>query len=81
MDDGVIVSLSTAQRKLFGGRAIQGGAELVSTIVVQARDQNSVTSALEQISQALRDRHNLPSNGSGDDFSVINQQDILNRRP
>ncbi|HET9223135.1 MAG TPA: ABC transporter permease, partial [Roseiflexaceae bacterium] len=26
MDDGVIVPLSTAQRKLFGGRAIQGGA-------------------------------------------------------
>src|SRR4029079_18460652 len=61
-----------------GGRAIQGGAALVSTIVVQARDQNSVTSALEQITQALRDRHNLPSNGSADDFSVINQQDILN---
>ncbi|MFL5803736.1 MAG: ABC transporter permease [Roseiflexaceae bacterium] len=78
MDDGVIVPLSTAQRKLFGGRAIQGGAALVSTIVVQARDQNSVTSALDQISQTLRDRHNLPSNGSADDFSVINQQDILN---
>jgi putative ABC transport system permease protein len=77
-DDGVIVPLSTAQRKLFGGRAIQGGAAIVSTIVVQARDQNSVTSALDQITQALRDRHNLPSNGSADDFSVINQQDILN---
>jgi putative ABC transport system permease protein len=78
VDDGVIVPLSTAQRKLFGGRAIQGGAALVSTIVVQARDQDSVTPALEQITQTLRDRHNLPANGSADDFSVINQQDILN---
>jgi putative ABC transport system permease protein len=77
VDDGLLVPLSTAQRKLFGGRAIQGGATLVSTIVVQARDQNSVTNALEQISQTLRDRHELAPTGGDDDFSVINQQDIL----
>jgi putative ABC transport system permease protein len=78
IDDGIIVPLSTAQRRLFGGRAIQGGAALVSTIVVQAKDQNSINSALEQITQTLRDRHDLPSNGDADDFSVLNQQDILN---
>ncbi|HEY3229148.1 MAG TPA: ABC transporter permease [Roseiflexaceae bacterium] len=77
-DDGVIVPLSTAQRRLFGGRAIQGGATLVSNIVVQASDQNSVAKALEEVTQTLRDRHELPANGSADDFSVINQQDILN---
>ena len=77
-DDGVLVPLSTAQRKLFGGRAIQGGATLVSNIVVQAKDQDSVTKALDEISQTLRDRHSLPANGGADDFSVINQQDILN---
>jgi putative ABC transport system permease protein len=76
-DDGVIVPLSTAQRKLFGGRAIQGGATLVSTIVVQARDEQSVASALEEITLALRERHDLPSSGDSDDFSVINQQDLL----
>jgi putative ABC transport system permease protein len=77
-DDGIIVPLSTAQRKLFGGRAISGGAALVSTIVVQAKDENSVSSALGQIAQTLRERHNLADDGSEDDFSVINQQDILN---
>ncbi|HEU5097618.1 MAG TPA: ABC transporter permease [Roseiflexaceae bacterium] len=77
VDDGVIVPLSTAQRKLFGGRAVQGGSTLVSTIVVQAQDQDSVTTALEQINQVLRERHELPLDGSSDDFSVINQQDIL----
>jgi putative ABC transport system permease protein len=77
-DDGVIVPLSTAQRRLFGGRAVRGGATLVSAIVVQAQDQNSVTKALDEIDQTLRDRHELPSNGDADDFSVINQQDILN---
>jgi putative ABC transport system permease protein len=77
-DDGVIVPLSTAQRKLFGGRALSGGATLVSGIAVQARDAGSVTAALSEIQQTLRERHNLPSSGSADDFSVINQQDILN---
>jgi putative ABC transport system permease protein len=76
-DDGVIVPLATAQRKLFGGRAIQGGSALVSGIAVQAKDADSVAAALSEITQTLRDRHQLPSDGSSDDFSVINQQDLL----
>ena len=78
MDDGVIVPLSTAQRRLFGGRALQGGSPLVSTIAVQARDQASISAALAEINQTLRDRHSLDPSGVADDFSVINQQDILN---
>ena len=78
LDDGVIVPLTTAQRRLFSGRAIQGGSALLSTIVIQAKDQNSVNSALDEITNTLRDRHQLPSSGTSDDFSVINQQDLLN---
>jgi putative ABC transport system permease protein len=77
-DDGIIVPLSTAQRKLFGGRAIRGGAALLSSIAVQARDSDSVTAALDQVTQTLRTQHDLPSSGTEDDFSVLNQQDILN---
>ncbi len=76
-DDGMIVPLSTAQRKLFGGRAVSGGSTLVSSIAVQAKDLDSVTTALSEIQQILRERHDLPTNGDSDDFSVINQQDIL----
>jgi putative ABC transport system permease protein len=76
-DNGVFVPLSSAQRTLFGGRAIQGGAALVSSIVVQAKDENSVTAALSEIQQTLRDQHELANDGSADDFSVINQQDQL----
>jgi putative ABC transport system permease protein len=76
-DDGIIVPLTTAQRKLFGGRAVSGGSTLVSSIAVQAKDAESVTSALSEISLTLRDRHSLPSSGNADDFSVINQQDQL----
>jgi putative ABC transport system permease protein len=77
-DDGIIVPLSTAQRKLFGGRAIRGGAALLSSVAVQAKDSDSVTAALDQVTQTLRAQHDLPSSGTEDDFSVINQQDILN---
>jgi putative ABC transport system permease protein len=77
-DDGIIVPLSTAQRKLFGGRAVSGGSTLVSSIAVQAKDSESVDAALGEIQQILRERHGLPANGDADDFSVINQQDILN---
>jgi putative ABC transport system permease protein len=77
-DDGVIVPLSTAQRKLFGGRAIRGGAALLSSIAVQAKDSDSVTTALDEVTQVLRTQHALPPSGAEDDFSVINQQDILN---
>jgi putative ABC transport system permease protein len=76
-DDGVIVPLSTAQRKLFGGRAISGGAALLSSIAVQAKDSESVTSALSEITLTLRDQHDLAADGTEDDFSVINQQDQL----
>ena len=76
-DDGVIVPLSTAQRTLFGGRAISGGSALVSSIAVQAKDSNSVDAALSEIQQTLRTQHNLADDGSADDFSVINQQDQL----
>jgi putative ABC transport system permease protein len=76
-DDGVFVPLSTAQRELFGGRAISGGSALLSSIAVQATDETSVDAALEEISQTLRAQHDLAADGSADDFSVINQQDLL----
>ena len=76
-DDGVIVPLSTAQRRLFGGRAVSGGATLLSSIAIQAKDSESVDAALSEIQQTLRDQHELPASGDSDDFSVINQQDQL----
>jgi putative ABC transport system permease protein len=77
VDDGVIVPLSTAQRKLFGARAAVGGEWSVSTIVVQAASSEQTDQALSEINTVLRQRKNLPEDGSGDTFSVINQAAIL----
>jgi putative ABC transport system permease protein len=76
-DDGVIVPLSTAQRVLFGARSV-GGSWTVSTIVTQASDAAAVTAAEAEVQTTMREEHGLALDGSADNFSVINQQDILN---
>ncbi|EFO81334.1 hypothetical protein OSCT_0805 [Oscillochloris trichoides DG-6] len=76
LDDGVLVPLSSAQRSLFGARAV-GGSWSVSTIVVQARSAEEVDAAQSQIETTMREEHDLALDGSDDDFSVINQQEIL----
>jgi putative ABC transport system permease protein len=75
-DDAVMIPLTTAQRKLFGGQAVNG-AKLVSAIAVQAKDETSIDQAINEASLTLRESHKLPMDGSSDDFSIINQQDIL----
>ncbi|NTV62360.1 MAG: FtsX-like permease family protein [Oscillochloris sp.] len=77
IDDGVIVPLNTALRKLFGARAATGAGWSVSTIVVQATTADQIDAALSEIQAVLRERKNLPLDGSEDTFSVINQAAIL----
>lgn len=75
-DDGVIVPLTTAQRTLFGARAV-GGSWSVSTIVAQASSADTVDAAQAEIEATMREEHDLSQDGTDDDFSVINQQDML----
>jgi putative ABC transport system permease protein len=56
----------------------EGGSNAVSAITVQARDQNSINLAISEIDATLRARHRLPSDGSSDDFTIDNQQDLIN---
>jgi len=68
-DDMVFVPLSTAQRFLAGDT-------YVTTISVQAADQESMTSIQQQITDLLLTRHNI-SNPQLADFNVLNQSDIV----
>jgi putative ABC transport system permease protein len=76
-DDGLIVPLSVAQRELFGGRDPGTGKPSIGAIAVQARDAEHIASAAAQIKATLRERHHLPPTGSEDDFSVDNQQNLI----
>ncbi len=68
-DDIIFIPLSTAQRFL-------AGSDYVSTISVQAIDQDSMTALQEQITSLLLSRHNI-SNPQLADFSIMNQADIV----
>ena len=78
VDNSVIVPLTTAQRYLFGQRASTSGRPLVSEIIVQARDQASIQAAINQITSTLRQRHRLEEATKSNDFTIDNQQELIN---
>jgi len=67
-DDVIFIPLSTAQRYLAGGN-------YVTTISIQATDQNSMADIQQQVTNLLLDRHNI-NDPQLIDFSVLNQADI-----
>ncbi len=68
-DDIVIVPLTTAQKTIFG-------VNNVSSISVQAKNENVMTSAQDQVGYLLLQRHKL-SSPTDADFSIFSQNDIL----
>jgi len=68
-DDMIFIPLSTAQRFLVG-------SNYVSSISVQAVDQQSMAPMQEQITSLLLDRHHI-SDPTLADFSTLNQTDIV----
>lgn len=68
-DDMIFVPLSTAQRFLAGDT-------YVTTISIEAADQNSMTDIQQQVTTLLLDRHHI-SDPQLADFSVLNQSDIV----
>ena len=68
-DDMIFIPISTAQKFLAGDA-------YVTTISVQAEDQNSMATIQQEISNLLLQRHNI-SNAQLADFQILNQQDIV----
>ena len=74
-DDVVLIPLTTAQSRLFGGRQITG-EYTVSVIYARAVHESRMEGAREQIRQVLRSRHGLIYGTDEDDFSVLTQEDV-----
>jgi putative ABC transport system permease protein len=70
------VPISTAQTRLFGNVMARRGGRAVSVIYASAVAEERVDSAIEQITELLRQRHGIEY--QDDDFSVASQKDILN---
>jgi len=76
LDDYVFIPLTTAQSKLFQRRS-PSGDYYVSVIYAQASSEKRMQAAMEQVTKVIRERHDIVY-ASEDDFTVINQKDILN---
>lgn len=69
-DDVIYIPLSTVQKQLFG-------ASHVTSIAVEAKNQDVMTNAQNEIGYFLLTRHKL-NDPSQADFSIFSQNDILN---
>jgi putative ABC transport system permease protein len=76
VDNTVFIPISTAQRKLFGGRATSGTSWKVSSINVALVSEETMDAATDEITLLLRQQHKIQP-GEDDDFSVMSQEDIL----
>lgn len=68
-DDTIYIPITTAERYLSGDKYL-------SSISVQAADQNVMTIVQADITAVLLDRHHIADEANAD-FSVINQSDII----
>ena len=69
-DDQVLIPVTTLQ-KYFSG------TDEVRTIAVSAASSSDIDAAIEDLSVALREEHDLSLVGDEDDFSVVDQAQLL----
>jgi putative ABC transport system permease protein len=76
-DDTVIIPLTTAKKRVLGGRELAGN--LVGGIYVKAKSAEVVTETEERVTALLRQRHRIAPN-KDDDFRVRNMAEFMNAR-
>jgi putative ABC transport system permease protein len=76
-DDVVFMPLSSAKKRVLGGRQVRG--DLVGTITVKVRSAEEVSEVEEQVKDLLRRRHKI-RDGQPDDFFVRNLAEMLEAR-
>jgi len=74
-DESVFIPLSTAQSRLYTDRT-RNGKRAVTAIFVQARDEDSVDQAIDQVTSILREQHGIIY-AVDDDFILFSQTDLL----
>jgi len=77
VDDQLFVPLGVAQLKLFGARSVDTSSPRISSISVQVADAKQIDAVSAAVGAIMRKQHRLKADGSGDDFSVFNQADVL----
>lgn len=78
LDNQIYVPITTAQKKLAGNRqqGLSGTGKTINSIVAKADAPDNVDKLIGQMQDVLRERHKI-SGSQADDFTVVNQQDLL----
>jgi len=76
-DDQLFAPISFVQQRLFGARTPDGNGYRVGYIVLSARNGGDVKAIQDRMAVLLRDRHHLKTDGTGDDFMIMNQASFL----
>lgn len=74
-DDMAFIPLTTAQSRLYTERT-RSGEKIVTSITAQAESTEKVDSAIRQVTETLRDQHNI-NYGDDDDFIIFDQSSLL----
>jgi putative ABC transport system permease protein len=74
-DENVYIPITTAQSRLYPDRTRRGD-HAVTTIVAQAIAEDATDTAVVQITEVLREQHEITYTAD-DDFTLISQTDLL----
>lgn len=77
MDDTIFIPLSTAKKRIIGGRRLSG--KLVGALFVKSTGAEVVNDTIRDMTNLLRQRHRIRP-GQPDDFYVRNLSSILEAR-
>ena len=77
MDDTVLIPLSTAKKRIVGGRRLSG--KLIGTLYVKSTSAEVVEDTIREMTNLLRQRHRIRP-GQPDDFYIRNLSSILEAR-
>ncbi len=75
LDEQIFIPLTTVQDRLFRRRTVSGEYQ-VDVIYASVVSEDRMGAAQEQITDLLRERHNIAFLGE-DDFVIINQSDLI----
>ena len=77
MDDVILVPLTTAKKRILGGRRLSG--RLVGVVFVKSHSADVVDDTIRDMTKLIRQRHKIRP-GQPDDFFIRNLSSILEAR-
>ncbi|MBI4673289.1 MAG: ABC transporter permease [Chloroflexi bacterium] len=77
IDDEALMPITYIQQRFANMRTADGNHYRVSTVTLSVTNANDIQGVQNRISALWRERHNLPSDATKDDFSILSQDSIL----